>query len=92
MVTAPREVEIPVRPFFYTLDQIAHMLNCTETSLRGKLYYTGRSNAPRVSYKMVAVNVAMPEQRPEWRIEETEFFRWLKVMGYVRPKTGLLKR
>lgn len=73
------EVEIPVRVFFYTIDQIAYMLNCSEAYLRTDvLFYVGRSYGIR-SEKLRAVNLAAQDETPNWRVSEQDFIVWLKV-------------
>jgi hypothetical protein len=79
------ELEIPIRPFFYTIDQVASIMQLPISSIRGMTYFTGRTNRVRESYKLTAINIALPADKPDWRIEEQEFLRWLKVMGY-KPK------
>lgn len=84
--TSDREaVNLPVRPFLYTLDQVATILNMTEASLKngGYLFFVNRTpGAPRPD-EMKAHNIASGiNARPEWRVEERELVRWMKRKGF----------
>ena len=78
-------VGVPPMVFFFTLDQLAGMLNIKEQTLRtSHLYYAGRTTGPRHPRLMYAINVAAdPDNDPaEWRVAHTEFVRWLRSRGY----------
>ena len=71
--------------FFYTLDQIAGMINIQERTLRtGHLYYAGRTTGPRAPRLMYCINVAADPENdvPDWRVAHTELVRWLRWRGY----------
>jgi len=70
------EVELPIREFMYTLDQIAYMLDTTIPILQKSLYYRGRSRGSNRGM-LVAVNISLPQQRPEWRVPENNFITWM---------------
>lgn len=91
-------VPIPLKTFFYTTDQIALMLDVSETYLKNKmLFYQGREAMRQDPRLMRCVNIREPDERPEWRVEEGELLRWLRkrkinftVAGRanpVRPRT-----
>jgi len=83
-----RRVTLPDKPFFYTLDQIASLLQVSEGWLRKQTIYVGRSLD--TSRSMIsAVNLAEPDETPIWRISEREFIRWL---GYHGVKTRQLMK
>jgi hypothetical protein len=70
---------LPVRPFLYTLDQVAHLLSMALPYLKEKyIWYDGREVGARDSDKLCAHNIAHPTQPPEWRVSEREFIRWLR--------------
>jgi hypothetical protein len=79
-----QEVRLPVRPFLYTLDQIATILNILEVSLiqSGHLFFSGRTPGMQSKDEMLAVNIALPREKPEWRVEERELIRWMKRKGF----------
>lgn len=82
---------LPVRPFLYTLDQISTLLDLSIQNLsKDYVFFEGRSSglAPRV--KMIARNIAPPEAKPEWRIAEREFIRWMKVKGFKYYERGVV--
>lgn len=73
------KVDLPVRPFLYTIDQIATLLAVTEQNVKAKyLHYDGRSTGVCPRDRMVARNIAPDGERPDWRVAEKEFRRWLK--------------
>lgn len=77
------QVGLPPRPFLYTVDQLAVMLDLTETTIMQKyLYFEGRSTGSRELKLMTARNIAPATEKPEWRVAEREFIRWMRVMGF----------
>lgn len=76
------EVVLPLHIFFYRVDQIAHMLDCSVSYLeRAVLYYQGRDYGRRPMGRMRAVNIAAPDEKPEWRVSEEDFVIWLRNRG-----------
>lgn len=76
-----KQVDLPVREFLYTLDQMAVMLGVTMTSLRPFIFCLGAdTGVPRRS-EMAANNIAPDEERPDWRVTEREFVSWLRRRG-----------
>lgn len=87
----PEKVGMPLRPFLWTLDQLAVMLNVEEKTIRGSyVYYEGRSTGVRARDKMTARDIAPEGQRPDWRVAEREFLRWLKVKGFRVYERGVV--
>lgn len=75
-----KQIQLPVRQFMYTIDQIAHMLSCSTDTLYNKyLWYTGRDHGQPGS-KLKAINIAPLEDATtaDWRVTEEDFFFWLK--------------
>lgn len=89
------EVILPLREFFYTLDQIEYMLDCTHDKLVNELgYFTGRSQG-RMGTRLRIVNIASPESTPDWRVSELDFKVWMSRhnIQFTEPVPGrLLKR
>lgn len=86
--TSKPVVIAPIRPFLYTLDQIAAMLSIDERELMGVyLFLDGRSLFPKAKHHITARNIAPPDQPPRWRVAENELIRWMQVLGfeYVAP-------
>lgn len=84
-------VHLPVRVILYSLDQIAVFLAVTEAHLKTKyMFYEGRSlgKAPRAL--LLARNIAPEGTRPDWRVTETEFVRWMRYKGFKFYRTGSL--
>lgn len=76
------EVEMPVREFFYTLDQIAYMLDTTQQYLEESvLHYVGRSWHKKPRHMLRCVNIAKVDASPDWRVAETDFISWMKIKG-----------
>lgn len=83
------EVELPVREFFYTCDQIAYLLDMSESHLRDSiLFYVGREWHKKPRERLRAVNIAPPDDNPDWRVSETDFIMWMRVVGisFNRPQ------
>jgi hypothetical protein len=80
---ARRRVNLPVRPFLYTLDQVATILNLSEITLkRDYLHFTGRTPGLQDKDRILAINIAAFDKPAEFRVEEREFVRWLKRKGF----------
>ena len=78
-------INLPVRPFLYTLDQVASLLNVTETRVitGGYIFFAARTPGVKSKDEMLAVNIAPKStDPPEWRIEERELIRWFKRKGF----------
>jgi hypothetical protein len=79
-----RDVGIPIRPFMYTLDQVADMLNVPVPKLKRQYcYFEDIHTTAKPTSKMRVRNIN-PDQGEEkdWRIAESELYRWLKHMGF----------
>lgn len=77
-----QSVGLPPVIFLFTTDQLASMLNISETHLMNTyLYYAGRSSGIKASHQMDAVNIAPADERPDWRVNVSEFVRWCKRRG-----------
>lgn len=50
--------------------------------LENLLYLEGRSIGTIRKNEMQARNIAPPEAKPEWRVAEREFIRWMRVKGF----------
>jgi hypothetical protein len=89
------EVILPLREFFYTIDQIAYMLDCEESKIYSEMgYFTGRSQG-RQGTRLRITNIAAPEDKPDWRVSELDFKIWMTAHGirFTEPVPGrLLKR
>lgn len=79
-----KEVGLPVRPFLYTLDQIAGLLSMSKDTLhRLVIYYEGRSVHRRTPEDLQFINLAKRGVKPEvWRCSEEEFIRWMRFKGF----------
>jgi hypothetical protein len=79
-------VGMPVREFLYTVDQISVMLDLTVKTLMnpdaGYIYFVGRSIGTQKRSLMVARNIAPEDEKPDWRIPEREFIRWMRLKGF----------
>ncbi len=77
-------VGLPIREFLFTIDQLAMMLDVTERTVYDSyLFYNNRSVGVRPKDKMMARDISpAAAPKPEWRVTEREFVRWLKVKGF----------
>jgi len=74
-----RSPELPPRAFFYTLDQIATMINVDYEYFRRRyIYYDRRSVGVHYPDMLLAVNMAPHGAPPDWRVTEDELKRWFK--------------
>ena len=88
-MNAAESVGLPVRPFLYTIDQIALLLSVPQGVVESSyLYYEGRSSGIRSKDLISAVNIAKRHEKPEWRVAEREFVRWLRHKGFRVYETG----
>lgn len=77
------KIGLPPRVFLYTIDQLGVMLDLSEKTIRGSyLYFEGRSVGARRKDLMIARNIAPATEKPDWRVAEREFIRWMKVKGF----------
>ena len=76
------KMDVPLRVFLWTVDQIAVMLNVRPNQMSAYIYYEGRSTGSRSIHLMIARNISPPGEKAEWRIAENEMKRWLKVKGF----------
>ena len=85
-------IGLPVRDFLYTVDQISVMLEVSEQQIYNNyLFYQNRSVGVRPKDKMLARDVSPPDApKPEWRITEREFIRWMKFKGFRYHTRGYL--
>lgn len=84
-------VGLPVRPFLYTLDQIATILSIDEQGLKsGYVYFEGRSTGVRSLHLLLARNIAGPRSNPDWRVAEEELLRWMKLKGFRAYHLGVV--
>lgn len=83
------KIGLPTRVFLFTIDQISVMTDIGEPTLRNHhIFYQGRSIGSRKKAMMVAINVAPPEEKPDWRITEREFIRWMRLKGFRYYERG----
>jgi hypothetical protein len=78
-----QDVGLPARPFLYTLDQIATLLAVELSSIKASyLYYEGRSSGIHRKDTMRTRNIAPIGEKPDWRVSEMEFTRWLRTKRF----------
>lgn len=77
------KVGLPPRPFLYTLDQISMLIDVQQVTLeRTYVHFEGRSVGAAPRSKMLARNIAPPDDKPDWRVAEREMVRWFKNRGF----------
>lgn len=83
------KIGIPTRVFLFTLDQISVMVSLDQRTLeKGHIFFQGRSIGSRKKSLMVAINIAPPDEKPDWRVTEREFIRWMRVKGFKYYERG----
>lgn len=78
-------LNLPARPFLYTLDQIATILSMTEDGLKQSDYcfFTGRMPGRPTPDELRVINLSRNlTGSPDWRVEERELVRWMKRRGF----------
>ena len=78
----PESVGLPIRPFLYTLDQIAGLIQHDLLKVKAMVFYEGRTIVLKQNFHLVAINIANPDDTPEWRVSEHELIRWMKYKGF----------
>lgn len=88
MVNRPK-TGLPTRAFFFTLDQVATMVEVQESHLKKNyIFFHGRNPGFRPLDKMLARNIAPAGEKPQWRVAEREVVRWLRRKGYKVYEQG----
>lgn len=78
-----KKVGLPPRVFLYTLDQLSVMLEVSIPRIQQHyIYFEGRSIGSRRKNLMIAHNIAPPNIKPEWRVVDREFIRWMRNQGF----------
>ena len=79
-------VGLPARVFLYTIDQISVMIDVSTETLMdpnaGYLFFEGRSIGSKLNRLLLARNIAPSNEKPDWRVTEREFIRWMKLKGF----------
>lgn len=76
------KIGLPPRIFMFTADQIATMMELSDVYVKKTLlFYDKREPGLTPKTKMRAVNIAPEGERPEWRVTEREFIRYLRSRG-----------
>ena len=84
-----KAVGLPPRTFLYTLDQLSVMLDMSEQAIKqSHIYFWGRSTGSTPRDLMIARNIAGPGEKPEWRVAEREFTRWMRTKGFKHYEVG----
>ncbi|ADD80839.1 gp053 [Rhodococcus phage ReqiDocB7] len=72
-------IELPLKTFMYTVDQIAYMFDISEKHLREKiLFYVGREMKKQDPMMLRAINIRGLNEAAEWRVTEEELIRWCR--------------
>jgi len=85
-------VNLPVRNFLYTIDQIAFLLEVEEKTVKiSYLHFEGRSTGVCPRDRMSARNISPKGVKPEWRILDIHFVRWMRLKGFKIYERGYVK-
>lgn len=72
---------MPYRPFFWSLSQVASMVGTRVDVVRGWCFFRGRSSGVHDPKQLLAVNMAPPDKRPHWCVEDRELRRYFRARG-----------
>lgn len=87
-----KSVGLPVRNFLYTVDQIAFLIEVSEATVKQSyLHYEGRSTGVCPKDRMIARNIAPVGEKPEWRVLDTAFVRWMRFKGFKVYERGYVR-
>lgn len=84
-------VGLPIKPFFYTIDQISTLLSIEEASVQRWLFYEGRSVGICPKDRIKATNLAPRGETPVWRVLDKHFIQWLRFKGFKYHERGYIK-
>ena len=86
-----KNIGMPARVFLFTIDQLSVMLDISERHIMAHyIYFEGRSIGSRHKRFMVARNIAQPDEKPDWRVAEREFIRWMRHKGFRYYERGAI--
>jgi hypothetical protein len=83
-------VELPLREFMYTLDQLGMLLGVPETVIRKQYIFFDGVTTGTYRGRMRARNIAPDHAPPDWRVNETQFRNYLRRRGYTVVEPHLL--
>lgn len=85
-------VGLPPKPFFYTIEQVAYLLNLEERYVKNLLlHYQERSVGPCPRDKIYAVNMAPAGETPVWRVNERSLVSFMRFKGLRYYERGYVK-
>lgn len=82
MAGARNIVEMPLREFLFTLDQIAALLNVSEEYLATQYLFFDGVTMGSSRGKMRARDISPDGQRRDWRVGESQFRIFLQRKGF----------
>lgn len=86
------QVGLPIRPFLFTLDQIATLTEIPLDRIRAAyVHFDGRTNGVAKKSRLMARNIAEMGEKPDWRVTERELIRWMKHHGFIIYERGWAK-
>lgn len=87
-----QKIDLPVRPFLWTVDQVATIINLQPRTVQiHYVYFEGRSTGSKTSAQLLAHNIAPRDKPAEWRIAQEELTRWLRSKGFRFYEDGRLR-
>jgi len=79
-----QRITLPTRVMLYTVDQLSAILAVDEKDLYGRYLYFDGVSAGLQGKRMRALNIEIdPDQKPRWRVAETELIRYLVQRGFT---------
>lgn len=81
-------VELPLREFLFTLDQLALILNIAERTLTAQYIYFDGVSAGTMTGRMIARDISQDPNQRDWRVAESSFRSFCRKRGWtvVEPK------
>lgn len=75
-------IDLPPKPFLYTIDQVATLISVPMNGIKKHLFYRGVDTGRSPGHLMRAIDISNPEDAfHDWRVEEAELVRWMRKRG-----------
>ncbi len=87
----PESVGLPLRPFLYTVDQVAGLLVLSNANMMKMCFFEGRTTRIYDISLLRFLNIANDGDTPLWRCAEIELIRWMRKKGFYIFETHQMR-
>lgn len=84
-------IELPVREFLFTLDQIASLLNVSEANLASNYLFFDGVTTGSSRGRMRARDISNDPNRRDWRVGESQFMMFLRARGFTVVESRVIR-